>query len=285
MHTHQRRVWRWEGIPPKTPQPRLLALSGLDGKLTWGFCHSDNTIFGRGTKFKIYRIEKHWILDEITKFNAHQIFLLYCNRNMTECFILYICVGGSKQQHMTVKIWQFSGTEWKNVIPNASTMWNTDEDMVEILIKQKVKHVLRYISTLCPHAVVHSYTHCSTLTSIYRGGQVTVYVYICAVSQTLVWDMLVSYKEIFSPHPPTVLWKWWQLYLSQTAHEWLISSLEVGYLIWQSMTILVKLRDMLKQLRLNEGAICHNTKPYTASTCFLQMALLTCVVHLWQYIL
>ena len=25
----------------------------------------------------------------------------------------------------------------------------------------------------------HSYTHCSTLTSMYRGGDVTVYVYIC----------------------------------------------------------------------------------------------------------
>jgi len=35
----------------------------------------------------------------------------------------------------------------------------------------------------------------------------------------------------------------------------------------------------LKQLRLNEGAICCNAKPYTAITCFLQTALFTCVVH------
>jgi len=65
-----------------------------------------------GPNLKFAQFFKHGILDEITKFNAHQIFPLYCNHNVTECFIVYICIGGSKQQqHDSENTAQFSGTE------------------------------------------------------------------------------------------------------------------------------------------------------------------------------
>ena len=93
----------------------------------------------------------------------------------------------------------------------------------------------------------------------------------------------VSHKEITTPtHSPV------SVVYSCSFHKQLMSTSSTAWkwatLFGKSVIILKKSSGMLKQLRLKEVAICHNTKLYIAITWFLQMALLTCDVHLWQYI-
>jgi len=51
-------------------------------------------------------------MDEITKLFAPQVFLLYCNLNVTNVSYRTFCVGGSKQQRYSENMAQFSGTKW-----------------------------------------------------------------------------------------------------------------------------------------------------------------------------
>ena len=44
--------------------------------------------------------------------NAPQVFLPYCNLNVTDVSYCTFCDGGSKQQRYSENMAQFSGTKW-----------------------------------------------------------------------------------------------------------------------------------------------------------------------------
>ena len=69
-----------------------------------------------------------------TKFSHYTVTVMWLNVSFCT-FVL----KDQNNSNTTENMAQFSGTEWKNIILNASTMWTTDEDMVEMLIKHKVK--------------------------------------------------------------------------------------------------------------------------------------------------